>query len=139
MVKNKLIEPDKRKRTKELLDEILNAEWLVGIDVDDIENLLKGGGEIHAIDVKVNATREDRINCLMEQIRNSAKSFEPYNYVFVYFLFPKNNSLTMGELEHFNEWIETVPGELKIKCGMAIQTTQKLRAIVLLQRSNITI
>lgn len=139
MVKNKLIELDKRKRTKELLDEILNAEWLVGIDVDDIENLLKGGGEIHAIDVKVNATREDRINCLMEQIRNSAKSFEPYNYVLVYFLFPKNNSLTMGELEHFSEWIETVPGELTIKWGMAIQTTQELCAIILLQRSNITI
>ena len=139
MVKNKLIEPDKRKRTKELLDEILNAEWLVGIDVDDIENLFKGGGEIHAIDVKVNATREDRINCLMEQIRNSAKSYEPYNRVLVYFLFPKNNSLTMAEIGLFSNWIESLPGDLLSKFGLSTHSSQTIRAIVLLQRNNIII
>ena len=139
MIKNKLTEPDERKRTKELLDEILKAERLVGIDESDIRNLFKGGGEIHAIDAKVDATREDRMNCLMGQIRNKAKSFEPYNCVLVYFLFPKNNSLTMAEIGLFSDWIESLPGDLLSKFGLSIHSSQTIRAIVLLKRNNITL
>lgn len=39
----------------------------------------------------------------------------------------------MEELKPFSDWIESVPGELRIKWGMATQSTQELRAIILLQ------
>ena len=76
---------------------------------------------------------------MMEQIRNSAKSFEPYNRVLSYFLFPKNNSLTMAEIGLFSNWIESLPGDLLSKFGLSTHSSQTIRAIVLLQRNNIII
>ena len=39
----------------------------------------------------------------------------------------------MEELQPFSDWIESVPGKIMMKWGMATQSTQDLRAIVLLQ------
>lgn len=41
--------------------------------------------------------------------------------------------LLMEELQPFSEWIESVPDDFLIRWGMATQSTQEIRAIVLLQ------
>ena len=118
----------------EMLKEVQeNPNGLIGIDINDIKDLFQQGGEIHAIDVRVNAREEKRMEQLMEQIKKKGKSLSSYTRALIYFFFPEHNPLLMEELQPFSEWIESFPGECMIKWGMATQSAQELRAIVLLQ------
>ena len=55
------------------------------------------------------------------------------NHALIFFFFPENHPLLMEELQPFSEWIESVPDDFLIRWGMATQSTQEIRAIVLLQ------
>jgi hypothetical protein len=68
---------------------------------------------------------------LMKQIKERTKS-NHFSSALVYFSFPESHPLLMSELQPFSEWGESIPGEFMIKWGMATQSTQELRAIVLL-------
>ena len=124
---------------KELLDsEILkevqeNPNGLICIDINDIKDLFQQDGEIHAIDVRVNAREENRMERLMDRVKEDANRLGADSRVLVYFFFPEKCPLMMEELRPFSEWIETFPGECMIKWGMATQSAQEIRAIVLLQ------
>ena len=97
-----------------LIREVLNTHnSIVKIDTNDVRDLFQEGGEIHVFDVSVDASKENRMALLMNQIKRLSKCYEP--------------------LKPFCEWIEYVPGEFMIKWGMATQSAQELRAIVLLQ------
>lgn len=118
----------------EILKEVLDApNGLIGININDLKELFQQDGEIHAIDVRVNAREENRMEQLMEQIKKKGKSLSSYTRALIYFFFPEKCPLMMEELRPFSEWIETFPGECMIKWGMATQSAQELRAIVLLQ------
>ena len=118
----------------EILKEVLDApNGLIGIDINDIKDLFQQGGEIHAIDVRVNAREEHRMERLMNRVKVDANRLGADSRVLVYFFFPEKCPLMMEELRPFSEWIETFPGECMIKWGMATQSAQELRAIVLLQ------
>lgn len=117
-----------------LIREVLNTHnSIVKIDTNDVRDLFQEGGEIHVFDVSVDASKENRMALLMNQIKRPSKCYEPYNRALVFFYFPEALPLLMEELKPFCEWIEYVPGEFMIKWGMATQSAQELRAIVLLQ------
>lgn len=124
---------------KELLDsEILkevqeNPNGLICIDINDIKDLFQQDGEIRTIDVRVNAREENRMERLMDRVKEDANRLGADSRVLVYFFFPEKCPLMMEELRPFSEWIETFPGECMIKWGMATQSAQEIRAIVLLQ------
>ena len=124
---------------KELLNNVLlkevleNPNSLINIDINDIKDMFLQSEEIHFFDVRVNAREENRMEQLMKQIKKNGKSISSYTYALVYFFFPERNPLLMEELQPFSEWMESVPDEFMIKWGMATQSTQELRAIVLLQ------
>ena len=123
-----------REKVKRNIMDVINApKSLVSIDVNDVRDLFQEGGEIHAFDTSVDASKESRMTLLMAQIMRNAKHFEPYIHALVFFFFPEKRPLLMEELQPFSEWIVSVPGEFMIKWGMAIQSTQDLRAIVILQ------
>lgn len=125
---------DEFEKVKRSLMDVLNApKSLVSIDVNDVRDLFQDGGRIHAYDTSVDASKENRMALIMEQIMSKAKHFEPYNHALVFFFFPEGRPLLMEELQPFSNWIESVPGEFMIKWGMATQSTQELRAIVILQ------
>ena len=125
---------DECEKVKRSLMDVLNApKSLVSIDVNDVRDLFQDGGRIHAYDTSVDASKENRMALIMEQIMSKAKHFEPYNHALVFFFFPEGRPLLMEELQPFSNWIESVPGEFMIKWGMATQSTQELRAIVILQ------
>ncbi len=118
----------------EILKEVFDApNGLIGIDINDIKELFQQGGEIHAIDVSVNAREENRMERLMDRVKEEANRLGADSRVLVYFFFPEKCPLMMEELRPFSEWIETFPGECMIKWGMATHPAQELRAIVLLQ------
>ena len=118
----------------EILKEMLDApNGLIGIDINDIKDLFQQDGEIHAIDVRVNAREENRMERLVDRVKVDANRLGADSRVLVYFFFPEKFPLMMEELRPFSEWIEYVPGEFMIKWGMATQSAQELRAIVLLQ------
>ena len=118
----------------EILKEVLDApNGLIGIDINDIKDLFQQGGEIHAIDVRVNAREEHRMERLMNRVKVDANRLGADSRVLVYFFFPEKCPLMMVELQPFSDWIESMPGEIAVKWGMATQSAQELRAIVLLQ------
>ena len=124
---------------KELLNNVLlkevleNPNSLINIDINDIKDMFLQSEEIHFFDVRVNAREEYRMEQLVEQIKEKGKSISSYTRALIYFFFPKRNPLLMEELQPFSEWIDSISGEFMIKWGMATQSTQELRAIVLLQ------
>ena len=124
---------------KELLNSVIlkdvqdNPTSLIHIDINDIKELFQQDEEIHAFDVKVNSIDERRMELLMKQIKEGTKSNLDFSSALVYFFFPESHPLLMSELQPFSEWIESVPNEFMMKWGMATQSTQELRGIVLLQ------
>lgn len=117
-----------------ILKEVLDAKnGLIRIDINDIKDLFQQSGEIHAIDVRVSANEENRMVRLMKRVKEDANHLGANSRVLVYFFFPEKCPLTMEELQPFNEWIETFPGELMIKWGMANHSAPELRAAILLQ------
>ena len=118
----------------EILKEVLDApNGLIGIDINDIKDLFQQDGEIHAIDVRVNAREEHRMERLMDCVKVDANRLGADSRVLVYFFFPEKCPLVMEELQPFSDWIESMPGEIAVKWGMATHSAQELRAIVLLQ------
>ena len=123
-----------REKVKRNLMDVLNApKSLLSIDVNDVRDLFQEGGVIHAFKASVDASMENRMMLMMAKIMKHAECFEPYNRALMFFFFPEKQPLLMEELQPFSDWIESVPGELRIKWGMATQSTQELRAIILLQ------
>ena len=121
-------------KTNRFIKEVLDStNKLVNIDINDVRDLFQEDEEIHAFDVSVPADKENRMMLLVEQIKKCSKCHEQYNRILVFFFFPEERPLLMEEMKPLSEWIESVPGELMIKWGMATQSIQKLRSIVLLQ------
>lgn len=134
LIDEKVKMPEERVKVKRSLMDVLNApRGLVNIDVNDVRDLFQEGGIIHAFDASVDALTENRMALLMAQITRNAKCFEPYDHALVFFFFPEDRPLLMEELQPFSDWMESVPGEFMVKWGMATQSTQELRAIVILQ------
>ena len=120
--------------TKKYIMEIIDYhDSIVSIDVNDVRDLFQEGGEIHTYDASVGASIKKRMESLMDLIIENTKKYEPFSHALVFFIFPEDRPLLMEELQPFSNWIESVLGELRIKWGMATQSTQELRAIILLQ------
>ena len=117
-----------------LIREVLDSRnSIVKIDANDVNDLFQEGGEIHAYDASVGSSMKKRMELLMDMIIENTKKYEPFNHALVFFIFPEDRPLLMEELQPFSNWIESVLGELRIKWGMATQSTQEFRAIILLQ------
>lgn len=120
--------------TKKYVMEIIDYhDSIVSIDVNDVRDLFQGGGIIHALDASVGASIKKRMESLMDLIIVNTKKYEPFSHALIFFFFPEDRPLLMEELKPFNDWIESIPGEFMVKWGMATQSAQEIRAIVLLQ------
>ena len=123
---------------KELLDSIIlkdvldNPTSLININLNDVKDLFRQNEDICAFDVKVNSNEEQRMELLMKQIKERTKS-NHFSSALVFFLFPESHPLLMSEIQPLSEWIESAPGEFLLTWGMATQSSQELRIIVLLQ------
>jgi hypothetical protein len=134
IIDKKVTFQSEREKVKSSIVEILNApKSLVSIDINDARDLFQEGGEIHTYDASVGASMKKRMELLMDLIIENTKKYEPFSHALIFFFFPEDRPLLMEELKPFSDWIESVPGELRIKWGMATQSTQELRAIILLQ------
>lgn len=116
-----------------LKDVVDNPNSLIHIDIDDIKDLFQQENEIYAFNIKVDCFEEQRMELLMKQLKEEAKSNIDLSRALVYIFFPVCHPLLMSEFHHIYEWMESIPVEIMMKWGMATQSTQDLRAIVLLQ------
>ena len=117
-----------------ILEDVLNLhDSIICIDSSDVRDLFQDGVGIHTLEVSVDVSNENRMAFLTALIRRKTKHFEPFNHVLVFFIFPKDQPLLMEELQPLTDWMESVPDDFMIKWGMATQSTQELRAIVILQ------
>lgn len=120
-------------RTNQFIIEVLNStNKLVNIDINDVKDLFQGDEKLQTFDVSVPADKENRMQQLMEQIKKCSKCHEPYNRALVFFFFPEERPLLMDELRPFSDWIDSIPGEIIIKWGMATHSTSNIRTIVAL-------
>ncbi len=127
MTFNKLLNSDILK------DVVDNPNSLIHIDIDDIKDLFQQENEIYAFNIKVDCFEEQRMELLMKQLKEETKSNIDLSRALVYIFFPVCHPLLMSEFYHIYEWMESIPVEIMMKWGMATQSTQDLRAIVLLQ------
>ena len=116
-----------------LKDVVDNPNSLIHIDIDDIKDSFQQENEIYAFNIKVDCFEEQRMELLMKQLKEEAKSNIDLSRALVYIFFPVCHPLLMSEFHHIYEWMESIPVEIMMKWGMATQSTQDLRAIVLLQ------
>ena len=101
--------------------------------IDDIKDLFQQENEIYAFNIKVDCFEEQRMELLMKQLKEETKSNIDLSRAIVNIFFPVCHPLLMSEFHHIYEWMESIPVEIMMKWGMATQSTQDLRAIVLLQ------
>ena len=117
-----------------ILEDVLNLhDSIIRIDSSDVRDLFQDGVGIHTLEVSVDVSNENRMAFLTALIRRKTKHFEPFNHVLVFFIFPKDQPLLMEELQPLTDLMESVPDDFMIKWGMATQSTQELRAVVILQ------
>ena len=116
-----------------LKDVVDNPNSLIHIDIDDIKDLFQQENEIYAFNIKVDCFEEQRMELLMKQLKEETKSNIDLSRALVYIFSPVCHPLLMSEFYHIYEWMESIPVEIMMKWGMATQSTQDLRAIVLLQ------
>lgn len=122
-----------REKVKRNLMDVLNApKSLVSIDVNDVRDLFQRSRDIHTFEVSVDADKENRIVLMMDQINKLSQCHEPYNRALIFFYFPEALPLLMDELRPFSDWIDSIPGEIIIKWGMATHSTSNIRTIVAL-------
>lgn len=115
------------------LRSVPHTNSLIHIDIDDIKDLFQQENEIYAFNIKVDCFKEQRMELLMKQLKEETKSNIDLSRALVYIFFPVCHPLLMSEFHHIYEWMESIPVEIMMKWGMATQSTQDLRAIVLLQ------
>lgn len=115
---------------KDVLD---NPNSLIHIDINDIKDLFQQENEIYAFNIKEDCFEEQRMELLMKQLKEETKSNIDLSRALVYIFFPVCHPLLMSEFHHIYEWMKSIPVEIMMKWGMAAQSTQDLRAIVLLQ------
>ena len=125
----------KREMLSRLVKDVLNApQALVNIDVNDIRDLFqKKCGTIYAYEISVDATKESRMEQMMEEIKKVVKTLKSNNHFLFYFFYPENSPLMMHELNMFIKWVEGISGEFHVKWGMAYHPSQTLRTIIILQ------
>ena len=123
-----------REKVKRSIVDVLNApKSLVSIDINAVKDFFQEGGVIHTYDASVGASIKKRMESLMDLIIVNTKKYEPFSHALIFFFFPEEHHLQMEELKLLSDWVESVPDDFLIKWGMATQSTQEIRAIVLLQ------
>ena len=132
--KRETVEQEKVERP--ILEITNDSNSIIRIDACDIGNLFKKGKVIHAIEVTVDAGKEDRMQLLIELIKDKVKGLGVFNRILVYLLFPEEKSIKMKELQLLKDWIGLYPKDLLPELGLSIHPLYTIRAIVLLQQNN---
>ena len=136
MIDTKVKSEKEREKVKCCISDILHApKRLICIDINDVTELFQEGGEVQIFDVSVDASNENRMSLMISQIKNDIKHFKPYSHALFFFFLLEDHPLLMEELHPFSDWIESVPGEFMVKWGMAIQSSQEFRVIVLFNKN----
>jgi len=124
---------------KELLDSIIlkdvldNPTSLININLNDVKELFRQDEDIRAFDVRVSSIGEQRMERVMKKMKEETDSSLSFSSALIFFFFPESHPLLMSEIQPLSEWIESAPGEFLLTWGMATQSSQELRIIVLLQ------
>ena len=124
-----------RKKAMHLIAEILNArKSVIHVNVNDIENFLASQDTLTAFDEYVIASEENRMNHLVEKIKEKTKECEPITGILLYLFCPEDYPLLMEEINPLNDWLSDIEEDFRMIWGMAttpVSATPMLRAIVL--------
>ena len=110
-----------------------NQNSLIRIGISDVEELFRQDEDIRAFDVRVSSIGEQRMERVMKKMKEETDSCLSFSGALIFFFFPESHPLLMSEIQPLSEWIESAPGEFLLTWGMATQSSQELRIIVLLQ------
>lgn len=123
------------KKAMHLIAEILNArKSVIHVNGNEIENFLECQDTLTAFDEYVIASEENRMNHLVDKIKEKTKECEPITGMLLYLFCPEDYPLLMEEINPLNEWLSDVDSDMRNIWGMASTpplATPMLRAIVL--------
>ena len=125
----------KRKKAMHLIKDILNArKSVIHVNANDIENFLECHDTLTAFDEYVIASEENRMNLLVDKIKEKTKECEPITGILLYLFCPEDYPLLMEEINPLNEWLSGIEEDFRMIWGMAstsASATPMLRAIAL--------
>ena len=123
------------KKAMHLIKEILNArKSVIHVSVNDIQGFLASQDTLTVFDECVIASEKNRMNHLVDKIKEKTKECEPITGILLYLFCPEDYPLLMEEINPLNEWLSDVDSDMRNKWGMAStppSTTPVLRAIAL--------
>ena len=123
------------KKTLHLIKDILNArKSVIHVNGNEIENFLECQDTLTAFDEYVIASEENRMNHLVDKIKEKTKECEPITGMLLYLFCPEDYPLLMEEINPLNEWLSDTEEDFRMIWGMAttpVSATPMLRAIVL--------
>ncbi len=123
------------KKTLHLIKEILKARKnVIHVNVNDIQGFLASKDTLTAFDEYVIASEENRMNHLVDKIKEKTKECEPITGILLYLFCPEDYPLLMEEINPLNEWLSDIEEDFRMIWGMAstpASATPMLRAIAL--------
>lgn len=123
------------KKTLHLIKEILKAQKnVIHVNVNDIQGFLASQDTLTAFDEYVIASEENRMNLLVEKIKEKTKGCEPITGILLYLFCPEDYPLLMEEINPLNEWLSDIEEDFRMIWGMAsipASATPMLRAVAL--------
>ena len=123
------------KKILHLIKEILKARKnVIHVNVNDIQGFLASQDTLTAFDEYVIASEENRMNHLVDKIKEKTKECEPITGILLYLFCPEDYPLLMDEINPLNEWLLDIEEDFRMIWGLAStppSTTPMLRAIAL--------
>ena len=122
------------KKAMHLITKILNApQSVIHVNVNDIQNFLACQDTLTAFDESIIASDENRMNHLVDKIKEKTKECEPITGILFYLFCPEDYPLLMEEINPLNDWLSDVDSETRTIWGMAttpVSATPMLQATV---------
>ena len=108
------------KKTLHLIKEILKAHKnVIHVNANDIQGFLASQDTLTAFDEYVIASEENRMNLLVDKIKEKTKECEPITGILLYLFCPEDYSLLMDEINPLNEWLSDTEEDFRMIWGMA--------------------
>ena len=110
---------------------LLAEDVLMCIDDEEVKDMFKDDGELHAFVLSSDTDKECRMEHLVEQMNEHSKE-RNLNHAYVCFFVPETRPLLMSELQTFCEWAESLSGDVTIMRDSIAVPSSTIQAVVLM-------
>ena len=110
---------------------LLAEDVLMCINDEEVKDMFKDYGGLHAFVLSTDTDKECRMNRLVEQMNEHSKE-RNLGHAYVCFFVPETAPLLMSELQTFCEWAESLSEDVTIMWDSVAVPSSTIQAVVLM-------